>query len=366
MSTLNTTAIKNYNVAVTRQSGRVGNVRYVQRNGETYVRSAANSVIKNARTDKQMTQRMRYASLSALFSMFGTNIHGAFQNKLKNQSDFNAFMQFNKSAGCYMTKDEKMSGTVIAMPVMIAQGTLTPVTGTYESGALKTNIAVGTSADISTVAKLSAAIIASNSGKYKEGDQLTLVCFDGSEDNSEMTGVSYKRVILNLKDTSAPEITFQKASGYLSVLGNYKMALGLIHSDADGKASNTTMVMTEPGQAILDEYLTDEKFTEARNSYGTAEARYLNGGSATTTTSSEEDSDGPFTISLTASPANAGTVTGAGSYAKNATATIKAEAISGYHFTQWSDGDTNATRTLTVTADKSLTAIFAQNSEDGE
>lgn len=44
------------------------------------------------------------------------------------------------------------------------------------------------------------------------------------------------------------------------------------------------------------------------------------------------------------------------------TAVIEAVADSGYHFTAWSDGDTNALRTLTVGADDiMLTALFASN-----
>ena len=50
---MKTKAISKYNTAVTIQSGRVGNVRYVQKGGRTYVRSAANRVDANSnpRTD---------------------------------------------------------------------------------------------------------------------------------------------------------------------------------------------------------------------------------------------------------------------------------------------------------------------------
>ena len=47
------------------------------------------------------------------------------------------------------------------------------------------------------------------------------------------------------------------------------------------------------------------------------------------------------------------------------TAIIEAVADSGYHFTAWSDGDTNALRTLTVGAtDIVLTALFASDTSD--
>lgn len=69
-----------------------------------------------------------------------------------------------------------------------------------------------------------------------------------------------------------------------------------------------------------------------------------------------------FTLTLTASPAQGGSVTGAGQYANGAQVTIKAVANSGYTFTKWSDNDTNAQRTLTITGDVTLQAIFTANS----
>lgn len=72
-----------------------------------------------------------------------------------------------------------------------------------------------------------------------------------------------------------------------------------------------------------------------------------------------------FTVTLTASPSAGGSVTGAGQYAKGSQATIKAVANSGYTFTKWSDDDTNAQRTLTITGDVTLQAIFTANSPSG-
>lgn len=68
------------------------------------------------------------------------------------------------------------------------------------------------------------------------------------------------------------------------------------------------------------------------------------------------------TLTLNVSPANSGTVTGGGSYSPNAEAQLTAQPASGYRFVQWSDGNTNASRTYTVTEDKTLTATFAANS----
>ena len=56
-----------------------------------------------------------------------------------------------------------------------------------------------------------------------------------------------------------------------------------------------------------------------------------------------------------------GTVTGAGEYNHGTEVILTATPTEGYHFVRWSDGETNATRTITVTSDVTLTAEFAIN-----
>lgn len=65
-----------------------------------------------------------------------------------------------------------------------------------------------------------------------------------------------------------------------------------------------------------------------------------------------------YNISATASPAEGGTISGAGVYSYGDTATLTATPATGYAFKQWSDGNTSASRSFTVTAAASYTAIF--------
>lgn len=67
-----------------------------------------------------------------------------------------------------------------------------------------------------------------------------------------------------------------------------------------------------------------------------------------------------YTITITSANANAGYVSGSGSYARGSTVTISATAYNGYKFTKWSDGNTSASRNITVTGDASYTALFAR------
>lgn len=64
---------------------------------------------------------------------------------------------------------------------------------------------------------------------------------------------------------------------------------------------------------------------------------------------------------LIVNPSVGGTVTGGGIYDYGTKVTLKATPSDGYHFVKWSDGDTNPTRTVTVTRSYTYVAVFAQD-----
>lgn len=65
-----------------------------------------------------------------------------------------------------------------------------------------------------------------------------------------------------------------------------------------------------------------------------------------------------YTLTVQSANTSYGTVSGGGTYNNQATATLKATAKTGYKFKQWSDGNTSATRTVTVTGNVTYTAYF--------
>ena len=66
-----------------------------------------------------------------------------------------------------------------------------------------------------------------------------------------------------------------------------------------------------------------------------------------------------YTITVTSSNPTYGYVTGGGQYARNSIATLTAIPNQGYHFAQWSDGNTQNPRTVTVTGNMTYFAQFA-------
>ena len=73
-----------------------------------------------------------------------------------------------------------------------------------------------------------------------------------------------------------------------------------------------------------------------------------------------------YTITVASNNSAWGTVTGGGTYASGATATLTATAATGYHFVQWQDGNTDNPRTITVTGNATYTATFAANDQPGD
>ena len=68
-----------------------------------------------------------------------------------------------------------------------------------------------------------------------------------------------------------------------------------------------------------------------------------------------------YTVTVTSNDTTMGSVFGSGTYNHGATATLSATAAYGYHFVQWSDGNFDNPRTITVTANATYTAQFALN-----
>lgn len=71
-----------------------------------------------------------------------------------------------------------------------------------------------------------------------------------------------------------------------------------------------------------------------------------------------------YTIDVYSNNNSWGTVSGGGTYPSGSKVTLKATPQNGYSFERWNDGNTNATRTITVTGNATYTAYFKSNSNN--
>lgn len=74
----------------------------------------------------------------------------------------------------------------------------------------------------------------------------------------------------------------------------------------------------------------------------------------------KDDDNDKYSVTLSANNADWGTVAGGGEFADGTEISIMATSNSGYHFENWSDGDASNPRTLTVTKNIALIAVFAE------
>lgn len=72
-----------------------------------------------------------------------------------------------------------------------------------------------------------------------------------------------------------------------------------------------------------------------------------------------------YTVAVSASPTNGGTVAGGGQYTSGQQAMLSAVANSGYKFSRWNDGNTSATRSVTVVNNASFIATFVEDTQSG-
>lgn len=270
------TSINRYNVAVVDQSGKVGTVRYYQRGGRTYVRSAANRVDSNSnpRTDAQMKARLMYNSKVAMYRLFKGLLKDAFQFKPRYMTPYQAFMQANANIGCYMTKDEYRGGKIIPMPVKVAEGELKGIGVAYDSvnDKLITQLSTGSASNISTIADLSKAIVDNNDG-FEYGDQLTVINLRFNYITPASREVS---VIVLDESNTTPQSVFTASGGKLELnISETDNLISVIHSNSNRQMSNSTAVLFRGAASTYDAYVSDDAFQAARDSYGKAKESVL-------------------------------------------------------------------------------------------
>lgn len=392
-------------------SGKVGQLIYRHTKYGTVVYEAPVKASVPQRTEAQMQVRTQLGNLAAVYGQFNKTLKKGFEGLNGKMSDFNAFVQANMNVvKVYVPKSVRLNGGSVLAPYQITRGTLPSVAMHKNAGGvLVSDIAVGSLVigEETTVADLACAVVAMNAD-WEEGDQITF--FYGVQSADAVTGVPRARiygskVMLNPGDTT-PLLEVVSALGFSVVDGCLAMDRAIasgaavwVHSRDDVASGSGVRVSTQfmyVDSSVLSSYQNAQAMVGAANSYGgvNVSAVYLKPGSKFSIgmepmgwpggNDNDDDNDNTGggsgsgsgsgsgenpvvkkTVSLSVSPAGAGTVTGGGQYDLGTSATLKAVAASGFHFVKWSDNNTSATRTVTVNGDLSLQAIFAADASHG-
>lgn len=388
---------------ISKLNGSVGNLTFRQNGGQTIV-SEKITQTTNAKTELQQKQRLKWANIIREYQVLQPYMKLAFGGTRNGRNDYNKFMSTNLSmTPVYLTKAEVNAGMCIVAPYEITHGTIRSIAVSGKGKKAVTDIRLGTLniTETTTVAEFSNAVVLNNK-LYNYGDQITYFLVHqvvNEVTNIPMAEVDACCIVLD-KSSEAKLLSLVDVRGFSvqekhlaaqadNDFGNHGMVW--IHSR---KQSAKTLVSTQNlicENSLLTVYQSKEAYTDAILSYGGAKEAFLtpsykvSSGSLkpsasvpSNPTPSNPDPvkpnpvdpnpvnpdpvkptpSGKKVLSLTAIPAEGGTMVGAGTY--DAGSEVKAEAIAneGFKFRDWEDGDSFPNRDVILNEDLSLTARF--------
>ena len=292
-------------LALTNYIGRVGRVVYAMNKGQNIARELQTEVA-NPRTSVQMNQRTALANLVALYRLNQPwMFRGAFENKGKTLSDYNAFVQANLSATeVALTKQEVNAGACVLAPVTITKGTLPCIQLQFEraengKGLFVSDLYVGSTFnfEIATIADLSQALLDNNNG-LQQGDQLSFIVNYQRSNGDIPYGVArYGELIIDTADERAltqldlPVLAKSSMSGRddameIQISETAVSAVIILSREISGKIKVSTQkfVLSTEAEAFIANYTSAAAKTRAAKSYGSTRTNFLSAGYGTSGT----------------------------------------------------------------------------------
>ena len=369
-------------VSPAKMSGSIGNFTYRQTKFGTVVSEKVQKKANPSRSLRQMRRRTVLANLSSFFAAFHGALDRGFENKPANWYTINAFVNANSErARVFLTKQMVANGAGVVDAYQITRGSLRPIAYVATGNAYRTDLALGSlvlSAD-TTVGQLSMALVQHNA-EFAYGDQISFFSIRQDIDANgtpRMTVAKAELTLDKLGDDKVWDIAgregFQSNNGFLGMDADSTAVSGgfaYVHSrDVEGSLKVSTQFIESTNAAIVAQYSSAEALQLAIDSYGGLSADPFlkpdvsgqgavpdngnsNGGIVNPTPSA-------ITISVASANPTMGSASGSGNYVEGATVTLTATANSGYHFTQWNDGNTQNPRQITASESKTYTASFA-------
>lgn len=173
------------------QSGRLGEQVFYVVNGETRARKLA-AKVNNPRTVQQMEQRTKWANLVNFYRANRDWMKYAFENKKRNQSDYNKFMSLNvASSRIYLPKSFANQGACVVDAYTMTQGSLPSIETSATGDGWNTNLYLSNASALPqnpTVKEVSEQLLAANPA-LREGDQLSFIRL--TQQTNPVTGVPY-------------------------------------------------------------------------------------------------------------------------------------------------------------------------------
>lgn len=283
------------------QSGRLGEQVFYVVNGETRARKLA-AKVNNPRTVQQMEQRTKWANLVNFYRANRDWMKYAFENKKRNQSDYNKFMSLNvANSRIYLPKSFANQGACVVDAYTMTQGSLPSIETTKTSTGWATNlylISANVLPENPTIGEVTQQLLQANPA-LREGDQLSFIRM--TQQTNPVTGVPYVvvrkyEVILNSSSIKffydyMPKdyIVFEGGTNpnYIEVSdsGNAGGFLVILSRTISGKTYVSSQnIVVANNSALIDAYSSSNAQQAAIDSYGESAEPFL------TSTTAEIDS----------------------------------------------------------------------------
>lgn len=273
--------------------GRVGADTFYVVNGAQVIRPSKNNSNYGesaSRSQAQQERRVKWSNLVAFYKLSKLFMSRAFETKERTQSDYNKFMSVNMNrTQVSLTKEEANQGACVVEPLRISLGTLTPITYQFQSNALQTNLIFTESVSLDmSVGEFSANLIADNP-ELVEGMQLSIITY--TQELIEGVPRAFMNAIELTLDITASTVnlgdklqgmTISSTGGTIAFGFNRQpQGVALIWSySADGKGIrvSTQDVILIGSQDVYNEWSSDTKAAQARESYGEDAEHFLESG----------------------------------------------------------------------------------------
>lgn len=275
------------NTASGLQKGRIGNTTYYVLNGQQVARQARNNSNYGEGASRSMAQQLRRIKWSNLVNFYKACrdwMPMAFENKKRNQSDYNKFMSVNiNSSKVALTRDQALNGCAVVEPILVSQGSLTPIDQYFSQNRSihLTNIELSVTTLASTpIAQLTQDIVTHNPS-FQAGDNIALVLFSNGADERNYPYVRSTYYEFTLDPTSAELFSTLPISSLVSKDNNegvlamtvsaIPMYMGAVFIHTR-RASNLLLTSTQSPVLyrtdFIDIFSSEEQVEKALASYG--------------------------------------------------------------------------------------------------
>lgn len=275
-----------------RMKGRAGSFSFYSSKGRQVARVAQNSSNYGEsarRSEAQQVRRVKWANLVNVYKLMAGTLHGAFETKRSNETDYNAFMRKNLSlASVALTKDQAAMGCCVPQSFIVSEGSLVGVNLTNSDGFWLTNIKIPENTEIGvlTVAAFTSMVLGLNAWA-REGMQFSILILNpGEPSDTPKASFSRHELTLDTMDTSLMSSREVWDSGVASEGGFLQFMqlstdayIAFVVSDSTSgqlKVSNARFVA---GDTELETTFSSEEQTALSiKSYGVDATRFLDSG----------------------------------------------------------------------------------------